>query len=96
MLAFARLVSFCINRRGLACTGTGDVIEPDNGVIGIGSGGAFATAAANALLEVDGYDAEMIGRKAMDIASDMCVYTNKNYTTELLSTEKKPEGEEAA
>lgn len=80
----------------LTLTGTGDVIEPDNGVIGIGSGGAFATAAANALLEVDGYDAEMIGRKAMDIASDMCVYTNKNYTTELLSTEKKPEGEEAA
>ena len=39
------------------------MIEPDNGVIGIGSGGAFATAAANALLEVDGYDAEMIGRK---------------------------------
>ena len=43
MLAFARLVSFCINRRGLACTGTGDVIEPDNGVIGIGSGGALAS-----------------------------------------------------
>ena len=72
------------------------MIEPDNGVIGIGSGGAFATAAANALLDVDGYDAEMIGRKAMDIASDMCVYTNKNYVTELLSTspEKKPEAEE--
>jgi ATP-dependent protease HslVU (ClpYQ) peptidase subunit len=43
VLAFARLVSFCINRRGLACTGTGDVIEPDNGVIGIGSGGALAS-----------------------------------------------------
>jgi len=80
----------------LTLTGTGDVIEPDNGVIGIGSGGAFATAAANALLDVDGYDAEAIGRKAMDIASDMCVYTNKNYITETLTTDPKPEGEEAA
>ena len=79
----------------LTLTGTGDVIEPEDGVIGIGSGGAFATAAARALLDVDGMDAEAIGRKAMDIASDMCVYTNKNYITESLSTEKKPEGEAA-
>ena len=68
----------------LTLTGTGDVIEPEDGVIGIGSGGAFATAAARALVDVEGYDAEMVGRKAMDIASDMCVYTNKNYVTELL------------
>jgi len=74
----------------LQLTGSGDVIEPNDGVIGIGSGGSFATAAARALIDVDGFDAEMIGRKAMEIASDMCVYTNKNYITELLVEEVAP------
>ena len=74
----------CDKDVSLTLTGTGDVIEPEKGVIGIGSGGAFASAAALALVDVEGYSAEMIGRKAMDIASDMCVYTNKNYVTELL------------
>lgn len=78
----------------LTLTGTGDVIEPmptasGASVIGIGSGGAFATAAAQALLDVDGIDAEGIGRKAMGIASDMCVYTNTNYVTELLEAAPK-------
>ena len=80
----------------LTLTGTGDVIDaPADGVIGIGSGGAFATAAARALVDVDGMDAEAIGRKAMDIASDMCVYTNNNYVTELLDA-APPEKPEAA
>ena len=70
------------------------MIEPEDGIIGIGSGGAFATAAARALVDVDGFDAEAVGRKAMDIASDMCVYTNKNYVTELLEAKPKEEGTE--
>ena len=74
----------CDANVSLTLTGTGDIIEPDKGIIGIGSGGTYATAAALALIDVDGFDAEQVGRKAMDIASDMCVYTNKNYVTELM------------
>mmetsp|Transcript_17906 Transcript_17906/g.50241 ORF Transcript_17906/g.50241 Transcript_17906/m.50241 type:complete len:227 (-) Transcript_17906:897-1577(-) len=65
-------------------TGTGDVLESLDGVIGIGSGGAFATAAARALMDVPGMDAEAIGRKAMEVASDLCVYTNKSFVEETL------------
>ena len=76
----------------LTLTGTGDVIEPEDGVIGIGSGGAFATAAARALLDVDGMDAPAIGRKAMEIAGDMCIYTNKNFVELSLDAKSgKPE-----
>lgn len=82
--------------RDVAPAGTGDVIEPEDGIIGIGSGGAFATAAARALADVDGYDAEMIGRKAMDVASDMCVYTNKNYVTELIDVPPPEPAEDAS
>jgi ATP-dependent HslUV protease, peptidase subunit HslV len=74
----------------LTLTGNGDVIEPEDGIIGIGSGGQFATAAARALIDVDGMDAEAIGRKAMNIAADMCVYTNHNFVTELIEC-KPPE-----
>ena len=67
----------------LVLTGTGDVLEPEAGVMGIGSGGNYALAAARAL--VDGpLDAEAIVRKAMDIAADICVYTNRNITVEKL------------
>jgi len=76
-------------------TGTGDVLESQDGIIGIGSGGAFATAAARALIDVDGLDACAIGRKAMGIASDMCVYTNKNWVEETLAI-KAPADEAAA
>lgn len=69
----------CDANVSLTLTGTGDVIEPVDGVIGIGSGGMFATAAARALLDVEGMDAQAIGRKAMTIAGDMCVYTNHNW-----------------
>ena len=67
----------------LVLTGTGDVLEPENGVIAIGSGGNYALAAARALLETD-MDAETICRKAMKIAADICVYTNGNLTVEML------------
>jgi ATP-dependent HslUV protease, peptidase subunit HslV len=67
----------------LVLTGTGDVLEPENGVIAIGSGGNFALAAARALIDTD-MEAEAICRKAMKIAADICVYTNGNLTVEKL------------
>ena len=67
----------------LVLTGTGDVLEPDAGVMGIGSGGNYALAAARALFDSP-LDAEAIVRKAMDIAADICVYTNRNVTLEKL------------
>ena len=68
----------------LVLTGTGDVLEPEEGLIGIGSGGNYALAAARALIDVDGLDAEAIARKAMKIAADICVYTNTNVVVEKL------------
>ena len=67
----------------LVLTGTGDVLEPETGVMGIGSGGNYALAAARALAETD-QDAEAIVRRALDIAADICVYTNRNVTIEAL------------
>jgi ATP-dependent HslUV protease subunit HslV len=68
----------------LVLTGTGDVLEPEDGLIGIGSGGSFALAAARALADMDGMGAEAIARKAMGIAADICIYTNRNVTVEVL------------
>ncbi|GFZ93390.1 ATP-dependent protease subunit HslV [Elstera cyanobacteriorum] len=68
----------------LILTGNGDVLEPEDGVIGIGSGGPFALSAARALIDVDGMDAETIARKAMKIAGDVCIYTNHNVILERL------------
>lgn len=67
----------------LILTGTGDVLEPSDGIAAIGSGGNFALAAARALADTD-LDAEAIARKAMAIAADICVYTNSNLTVESL------------
>ena len=67
----------------LALTGTGDVLEPENGVMAIGSGGNYALAAARALIDTDA-DAETIARKAMQIAAEICVYTNHNVVVEAL------------
>ena len=67
----------------LVLTGTGDVLEPTDGLIGIGSGGNYALSAARALIDLD-LDAEAIARKAMSIAADICVYTNRNVTLESL------------
>lgn len=68
----------------LVLTGTGDVLEPEDGLIGIGSGGNYALAAARALVDRDDMDAEAIARKAMAIAADICVYTNNNVVVESL------------
>ena len=69
----------------LVLTGTGDVLEPEKGVMGIGSGGNYALAAARALIDTD-LDAEAIVRRALDIAADICVYTNRSVTVETLMT----------
>ena len=68
----------------LILSGTGDVLEPEDGVIGIGSGGAYALAAARALMDRGDMSAEAIVRKAMGIAADICIYTNKELTIETL------------
>jgi len=69
----------------LVLTGTGDVLEPEAGVMAIGSGGNYALAAARALADTTDQDAESIVRKSLDIAADICVYTNRNLTIETLS-----------
>jgi len=69
----------------LILTGTGDVLEPADGIIAIGSGGNFALAAAKALMDQD-LSAEEIVRRSLKIAADICVYTNENLTVETLDT----------
>jgi len=70
----------------LTLTGTGDVLEPEHGVMAIGSGGNYALAAARALIDTD-KSAEEIARKAMEIAADICIYTNHNILVESLDAE---------
>ena len=68
----------------LILSGTGDVLEPEDGIIGIGSGGGYALAAARALITIDDLDAEEVARRAMAIAAGICVYTNEKVTLEKL------------
>jgi ATP-dependent HslUV protease subunit HslV len=68
----------------LVLSGTGDVLEPEDGLIGIGSGGSFALAAARALVPVEGLSAREIAERAMKIAADICVYTNDKLVIETL------------
>lgn len=70
-------------KASLVLTGNGDVLEPEGGIVGIGSGGNYALAAARALVDTD-LGAEEIARKALKIASEICVYTNNNLTVEIL------------
>ena len=74
-------------KTSLTLTGVGDVLEPDDGIIGIGSGGGFALAAAKALVPLPDMDAETIARRSLEIAAEICVYTNTNITLESLDTE---------
>jgi ATP-dependent HslUV protease subunit HslV len=69
----------------LLVSGTGDVVEPEDGVLGIGSGGNYALAAARALMTFD-LNAEEIARRALDIASQICVYTNNQIVIESIRT----------
>ena len=71
----------------LVLSGTGDVLEPEDGVIGIGSGGNYALAAARALMDREDLDAELVASRAMTIAAGICVYTNESIVMESLSSQ---------
>lgn len=79
------LLAIADNETSLIISGNGDVIEPEKGLIAIGSGGPFAQAAARALLEETQLTAKQIVEKALKIAADICVYTNHNITIETLN-----------
>jgi ATP-dependent HslUV protease, peptidase subunit HslV len=68
----------------LIITGNGDVLEPEHGIVAIGSGGAYAQSAAKALVDNTELDAETIVRKSLAIAGELCIYTNMNHTVEVL------------
>jgi ATP-dependent HslUV protease subunit HslV len=78
------LLAIADKDNSLLISGNGDVIEPEHGLIAIGSGGPFAQAAAMALLQNTELDAETIARHALGIAADICIYTNSNLTIETL------------
>lgn len=81
------LLCIADNRSSLIITGNGDVIEPENNLMAIGSGGHFAQAAARALLENTKLDAKTIVEKSLAIAAEICVYTNNHFTIETLDSE---------
>ena len=81
------LLAVADKKNSLIITGTGDVIEPEFGLIAIGSGGAYAQAAARSLLENTKLDARSIVEKSLAIAADICVFTNHNRTIEELISE---------
>ncbi len=70
--------------RSFTLTGNGDVLEPSDGIVAIGSGGNYALAAARALMTVEGLSAEDTARRAMKIAADICIYTNENLIVEII------------
>ncbi|ACI52812.1 20S proteasome A and B subunits [Gluconacetobacter diazotrophicus PA1 5] len=81
--------------RSFTLTGNGDVLEPEDGIIAIGSGGNYALSAARALADIDGLSAAEIARRAMRIAGEICVYTNHSVILETLGPDEAP-GEAAA
>ncbi len=76
------------SKYSLLLSGTGDVIEADDGIIAIGSGGPYAHAAARALVEYSGLDAAAIARRALEIAGSICIYTNTHIVVEQLDNEQ--------
>ncbi len=78
------LMAVCDKEVSLIMSGTGDVVEPEDGVIGIGSGGNYALSAARALIDREDMSLEDIAKRAMKIAADICVYTNGNIIVEKL------------
>ncbi len=80
------LMAVADRETSLVLSGVGDVLEPDDGLIGVGSGGNFALSAARALMDRDDLDAEAVVRRAMAIAADICVYTNRNVLLEILDS----------
>ena len=75
------LMAVADKEKSFVISGTGDVLEPEDGIIGIGSGGNYALAAAKVLMETN-MSAEEIAKKALKVASEICVFTNNNITTE--------------
>lgn len=73
--------------------GNGDVLESHDKVLSVGSGSPFASAAARALQDIPELSAEEVARKSMEIASDMCVFTNKNFLYEVIDIKEKEEDE---
>ncbi len=78
------LLAVCDKEKSLLISGTGEIIEPDDGILAIGSGGPYALAAARALMKHSDLDAEGIVREALTVASEICVYTNANIKVEVL------------
>ncbi len=76
------MMAVCDKDVSLVLTGTGDVLEPEDGLIGIGSGGNYALSAARALHDQKGLSAKEIVEKSMQVAADICVYTNNNLIIE--------------
>lgn len=72
----------------LIVSGNGDVIEPENGIAAIGSGGSYALSAARALVEHTTMDAETVAREALKISGDLCIYTNQNVTVEVIKAKE--------
>lgn len=78
------MLSVADKENSLIITGNGDVLEPEQGIVAIGSGGAYAQSAARALLENTQLDPLEIVTKSLEIAGDICIYTNRNFTLEVL------------
>ncbi|HPU78746.1 ATP-dependent protease subunit HslV [Accumulibacter sp.] len=78
------MLSVADRENSLIITGNGDVVEPEHGIVAIGSGGAFAHSAARALVENSELDPAEVVRKSLQIASELCIYTNQNFTIEVL------------
>ncbi len=78
------MLSVADGANSLIITGNGDVLEPEQGIVAIGSGGAYAQSAARALLENTELDPAAIVTKSLEIAGDLCIYTNRNFTLEVL------------
>ena len=84
LLRLEAMLAVADRETSLVITGMGDVLEPELGLIAIGSGGPYAQAAARALLENTSLDPEAIVRKSLAIAADLCIYTNQNIVVEVL------------
>ena len=78
------MLSVADRESSLIITGNGDVLEPEQGIVAIGSGGPYAQAAARALLENTDLSPEEIVRKALTVAGDLCIYTNQNHVIEVI------------
>lgn len=81
------------NEHSFTLTGNGDVLEPEDGVVAIGSGGNYALAAARALMGAGEKNVEKIVKRSMEIAADICIYTNHNIRVETLGIKKKSKGD---